>query len=322
MNLVYSLLKRLRKLRVGNEDDPEYIGADRLELRGQAAADLIGHRLLEPGPLMAARFGKAELDNIIPYYLSSRAGFVANAGAYLRGELPQFWFKRFLVDDVTNNAGVFPRTRDVVRRFCQRVLDDAAAVDILGSWLTKEQYLRPLFPAAAVVAARDLIQPFRQVRPWTAALRGRRVLVIHPFVDTIVSQYRSKRALLFANQDVLPEFELLTLRAVQSIAGNTPPGFRDWFEACDAMCAQIDRIDFDVALIGCGSYAFSLCAHVKRSGRKAIQLAGSTQLLFGIKGKRWDKEDVGRRFYNEHWVRPAPAETPANVHTVEGGCYW
>ena len=50
----------------------------------------------------------------------------------------------------------------------------------------------------------------------------------------------------------------------------------------------------------------------------SIHAGGATQLLFGIKGKRWD--ECG--FYNDYWVRPSEREKPLGYEKVEGGCYW
>ena len=56
------------------------------------------------------------------------------------------------------------------------------------------------------------------------------------------------------------------------------------------------KIDFDVAIIGCGAYGFPLAAKLKQAGKQAIHLAGATQLLFGIKGKRWEEYQFQKRF--------------------------
>lgn len=58
------------------------------------------------------------------------------------------------------------------------------------------------------------------------------------------------------------------------------------------------------------------------TGHVAIQMSGATQLLFGIKGRRWDTHPQISKLYNPAWVRPAPAEQPANKQAVEGGSYW
>jgi hypothetical protein len=164
------------------------------------------------------------------------------------------------------------------------------------------------------------LEPYRHADPWSEALFKKRILVVHPFEDSIKKQH-AKRHLLFSDSRVLPDFELITLKAVQSIAGNTVP-FADWFQALDWMRNEIEKIDFDIAIIGAGAYGFPLAAHVKRLGKKSIHLGGASQLLFGIKGNRWDKDPTTSRFYNEHWVSPSASETPQNSHAVEKACYW
>lgn len=60
---------------------------------------------------------------------------------------------------------------------------------------------------------------------------------------------------------------------------------------------------------------------------------GSLQLLFGIRGKRWEDPNYGvqewgiapgsySKLSNEHWVRPGENEKPKNANAVEGACYW
>ena len=75
---------------------------------------------------------------------------------------------------------------------------------------------------------------------------------------------------------------------------------------------------------GAGAYGLPLASFAKQLGRQAIHLGGVTQILFGIKGRRWEREyaDSTARLFNEHWVRPLPAETPAHKDRIEKGCYW
>ena len=67
--------------------------------------------------------------------------------------------------------------------------------------------------------------------PWTAALKGKKVLVIHPFAELIERQYAKRTELYSQNQSILPEFELVTLPAVQTIAGTKDERFHSWFDA-------------------------------------------------------------------------------------------
>lgn len=105
-------------------------------------------------------------------------------------------------------------------------------------------------------------------RPWTTALKGKRVLVIHPFIDTIRNQYENKREQICPNTDILPKFELKTLRAVQTIAGETDERFSTWFEVLDYMYQEAMKIDFDVAIICCGAYGMPLGGMLKKPGSR------------------------------------------------------
>ena len=87
------------------------------------------------------------------------------------------------------------------------------------------------------------------------------------------------------------------------------------------MYSEVMKYDFDVAIIGCGAYGMPLAAKIKNGGKIAIHLGGATQLLFGIKGARWDHHPLSR-MYNEHWTRPAEEETPKASQLIEGACYW
>lgn len=98
------------------------------------------------------------------------------------------------------------------------------------------------------------------------------------------------------------------------------------------MKLQLDRAPYDVVLIGCGAYGFPLAAHAKRTGHQAIHLGGALQLLFGIKGNRWEDESMCKKWglptgaytslFNAYWVRPSNDETPITAASVEGACYW
>jgi len=207
-------------------------------------------------------------------------------------------------------------------RFGARELQDCREIDLLAGWLTGERRLHALyFPRAKCIPLIDL-EPFAVGTPWTAVLEGKKILVIHPFEATIRHQY-SKREYLFKDPCILPAFTLKTFKAIQSLAGN-PTGFPTWFDALDHMCRKISDIDFDIATIGAGAYGMSLAAHIKRMGKKSVHMGGATQLLFGIKGGRWDHiPQYSQRLYNEHWTRPLDEDHITNYKVAaEGGAYW
>ncbi|MFB9076922.1 hypothetical protein ACFFWB_05795 [Flavobacterium procerum] len=72
----------------------------------------------------------------------------------------------------------------------------------------------------------ECLYPFFVEKPWTKALKGKKVLIVHPFEETIQEQYKLRNK-LFENPDVLPEFDLITYKTIQSAAGIEVP-YKDW----------------------------------------------------------------------------------------------
>jgi hypothetical protein len=285
----------------------------------QDASDLIKKRISDAGSLMVARLGATELKSIVRYYWNN---YDKNKKSnYVKGKIgPYWWDKNENIAGLSVLSGFFPSTPANLDLFCELMLDDIKEIDILGSWLPNELVISDYLRQSLKVPLRDL-EPYYHVNPWSQVLQGKKVLVVHPFTKSIENQYKN-HDLLFENKMVLPDFELKTIKAVQSIAGNKPEGFNSWFDALDFMKKQISDTKFDIAIIGCGAYGLPLAAHVKRMGKKAIHLGGQTQVMFGIKGKRWEDRDFFLKMFNEHWIRPLPEETPYGYEVVEDGCYW
>ena len=269
------------------------------------------------------KLGTVELGCVVSW-LNKGMWRINDYGQFLKGyPVPLFYNKEIL--RLNNNAGVFPPTTEIAGRFCELMLQDMKDVDILASYAWCERYVTDYISHCDTVNLEGYYAPFLHEHPWTRILKGKRVLVVHPFAESIRKQYR-KRKFLFKNSEVLPEFaSLRVVKAVQSIAGvgGNSCGFKDWFEALDHMKCEMEREDFDVALIGCGAYGFPLTVHAKRLGKIGIHLAGWTQMLFGIYGKRWITDQPRyAKYINEYWVRPNKDETPQGAKKVEGGCYW
>ena len=239
--------------------------------------------------------------------------------------------KIVFLDELCFSCGFFPESEQLVSDWAELYLNASRDLDFICEWnyrygrYNEVQHIFAKYsPEAKVGNDLEVLTPFLLPEPWTRALKGKRVLVVHPFSKTIQSQYK-KREQLFENPDILPEFASLeTVTTVWSGVGNTDHGFADWFEVYDYLCAEISKHDFDVALIGCGCYGLTLASYVKSLGKSAVHVGGGLQLLFGIRGGRWDKAqrwiDVG--LYNEHWVRPSEEETPKKYKSLEGGAYW
>lgn len=327
MKLISSFIIRVIRKFVGNKKNsysPTY--NEYVDLFDKQANDYI-YNFLEDrnisGGKMISKFGTTELSNIVACHFERQRWtleyikdfFSYNASCGLHSTLKQ----------LCNLSGFFPQNLQLGIDFYLRMLKDMPEIDILASYIYQEKYVANFLTGIKKRVNLDgFYAPFLWKDPWSRALKGKRVLVIHPFVDSIRYQYENNRTKIWSDPNVLPEFkELLTLKAVQSIADSKNQPFKDWFEALKYMEDEISKLDFDIAIIGCGAYGMCLAAHVKRMGKTAIHLAGWTQMLFGVYGNRWIKDQPKySKYINEYWIRPNKNEHPKGAEKVENGCYW
>jgi hypothetical protein len=224
-------------------------------------------------------------------------------------------------ETIQSLSGFFPVNKSSLNKFSQLYFKSITSIDVLGIWFNPFENIiaNEVCPIANITKLRSL-EPYFSLSPWTEALKGKNVLVIHPFTESIEQQYL-KREFLFENSNVLPSFNLITYPAVQSLGGINSE-YDSWFDALAGMQKDISSLDFDVAIIGAGAYGLPLASFIKNMGKSAIHLGGATQLLFGIYGRRWEENPDFKSFINEHWVRPLENEKPKSASKVENGCYW
>lgn len=230
---------------------------------------------------------------------------------------------QFIPDNIKNwfyiNAGFYGSDNflEYARRY-KSALDNS---DFVAYWnfpgfIEMEEFL--------VNEDKDLIdisalEAFRYKEPWTKELEGKKILIINPFKSTIEKQLNN-RTKIWKNKSILPDAEWVVYQSVQSIGGIGP--HKDWFESFSIMCDEISKIDFDIALLGCGSYGLPLTDFIKTNlNKSAIYVGGGLQLYFGILGKRWEGDEI-KTEKNEFWTRPEENEKPSRGNLVEGGCYW
>lgn len=277
-------------------------------ITGQSTQDLIIEKLSSEKPVLICRFGNNEFETLYSYLKKNKK------------------YSKNLQQRMDMGAGFYPVTEETLNKFSKDLLDILPNIDILAAWGSDKEgkICKEYFPQKTEYINLNSLCSITYDTPWTTALKGKKVLVIHPFEDSIKNQYQI-RELLFKNKETLPEFKLITMKPVQSIADNKfEYSYNTWFEALEDMKSQIDKIDFDIAIIGAGAYGIFLADYCKKLGKKAVHVGGATQILFGIAGKRWDLEYpiIRDNYYNEYWIRPSENERPKGSEKVENGCYW
>jgi hypothetical protein len=319
--IVKNSLKSAKRIYKAIDSESSNFGRNwRMFPNKEYASALIYEKLMTDEPLMIARIGSTEALCLTNYLGVKYPNKFKNIKTYIKGQTPPWWWEQSTIDQMQRWSGFFPEDLEKIEQFCELMLSDLLNVDLLGSWLKEEKFFSEQLFGAKRVMLEDL-EPFFVNKPWTAALENKKVLVVHPFEETIQQQFQIRNK-LFDNK-LLPDFELITIKAVQTIAGEKS-NFSDWFEALNSMKEKIATSDFDICILGCGAYGLPLASYIKGLGKKAIHLGGVTQLLFGIRGKRWENSVVYpyENLYNNFWVRPGDSERPRNAQLVEGACYW
>lgn len=285
------------------------------------ANEIIFSALSTTKPFLAARFGNTELEIAQQWrrVRKSKSSRLSNfIEAFATGD-PHFVY--FRSKDRLKKLGINPLGSPERDRFGELMAASMEEIDLLGSWVPGEMMFMDLLHGATVDELKNL-EPYRHERPWSLALRGQRVLVVHPFAHSIQKQFAEHRKELFALKNVLPDFELVTFVPPRAHHGELETATA-WFSALEEMCKQTLDIDFDVAIVGAGPFGLPLAAEMKRSGRKVVHLGGLTQLLFGIMGARWESDPLVSSLRNEYWTRPSEAETPPlEARRVSSNSYW
>ena len=174
------------------------------------------------------------------------------------------------------------------------------------------------------------IEPFyyayEKITPWTHSLFGKRVLIVNPFVESFKKQMDNGFEIFEkGHMQVFKEGqEFVYYKSFQTAADNHLHD--SWFETFNIMCDDISKIDFDIALLGCGGYGLLLCDFIKRRlGKSAVYVGGSIQLLFGVMGRRWESIQFWQDIIKDNdtkFIRPSQAESLPNSDTIELSCYW
>lgn len=314
-------LRRIKKIFKPNEDLQEKsIYTAYVELFDQEANDFC-YKLLESGkPCVISKFGTIELSTLSAIKSINQKKYdYRDYIEFITRKKPTLWWE-ISINPLCKNAGFFPNDFSLMPKYYELNLEAMKEIDALGSYIYAEKYFIRELKKAKKINIEGYYAPFLYQNPWTKILKGKKVLVIHPFEESIRNQYKRKH-LIWENDDILPDFDLKVIKAEQSI-NDEKTSFNTWFDALESMKVKMSDTDFDIALIGAGAYGMPLAAYAKHLGKQTVHLAGWTQILFGIKGKRWVDMPSVSKYMNEYWVFPMANEVPKNFKMIENGCYW
>ena len=321
MKISEKITEKIRNHSFIKEKQTDETSYNRKILSAELANWKIANAIDESDSFFITRLGSTEcavVNNYLEIQDFKKNSLVKNGINYLKGN--RYFFNENLIKNLENASGVFNPNPELIEKFCNLYLDSISESNAIGTWFNEgESRIINSFAQNSELYPLKSLEPYYFENPWSEKLEGKKVLVVHPFIDSIKSQYLRREKLFSKN--ILPKFDLVTISAVQSIAGNQVE-FDTWFHALDYMKNEISKTEFDVAIIGAGAYGLPLGSYIKSIGKKALHIGGATQILFGIKGKRWSSHPYISNLFNDYWVFPNINETPKDSDKVENGCYW
>ena len=233
---------------------------------------------------------------------------------------------------LSNNAGIYNITPDNLLKYTElyikAIKESNALATFNNTMIVQQKHFINNYKLDVLYSR--VLEPFycclENIKPWTQHLQGKKVLIVNPFVKSFKKQLKEgfqifkdpDKKLFMDNQD------FVFYKSYNTAAGNSI--HKDWEETYDIMCKDISKLDFDIALLGCGGYGLPLCNFIyKEMNKSAIYVGGGLQLLFGVMGKRWDDIQMWMDIIKENdskFIRPSINEQLPNKQRIEGGCYW
>lgn len=241
--------------------------------------------------------------------------------------------------ELENNAGIYAPTKESLQAYIDRLLraydhctaiaeweSDGAVYAITGKGqqlISRRTPSVPKFPARA-------LEPYYASATdswswsWMPCLRGKRVLIVHPFENTIRAQI-PKLSDVFPDRqgEWFSECTFHVLRPPVTLAGNHRE--MEWSEHLSVFLSCLEDVpEVDVALVAAGGYGMLIADELfsRRPTTSVIYVGGALQLFFGIIGKRWFNQPDVMRLVTDEWIRPVAADKPPEAARVEKGCYW
>jgi hypothetical protein len=243
-------------------------------------------------------------------------------------ELNVFLPKMLDLMELENNAGIHIKNEESLNMYKKRLLESYEHCTVIAEWDQTgkvfahtgkgQQFIANKTPHIPKINALAL-EPYYFENSWI--LKGKRILIVHPFVKTIKKQIPNLKT-IFPNRSWFEDCTFQVIQPPITLAGNHQ-GVA-WQEHYNSFIETLKDIDeFDIALVAAGGYGMLIADYIfSEMNKSVIYIGGALQIFFGIIGKRWfDNKDI-LKLVNDEWIRPLKEDKPPNFTNVEKGCYW
>ena len=276
---------------------------------------------------------KRLLESNQPFFIGRIAGIELKM-AYLvfKGMSPTEREYREERAGLETNAGIYTKNEESVQTYVTQLMEAYEHCTVIAEWERASKVFSFTGMGQELVSSRTShipninaisLEPYYVADPhsWMTSLQGKRILIVHPFVETMKRQVTHFDT-LFPGREWFRDCTFQFIAPPFTLAGNHQG--RDWLEHLREFYTKLDQCEeFDVALVAAGGYGMIISDYVYTKRNKSVlYIGGALQLFFGIIGKRWFDNKAILSLVNDDWVRPGPADRPPHFTKVEKGCYW
>jgi hypothetical protein len=231
--------------------------------------------------------------------------------------------------------GVFPTNPSFLQEFAQFYEKHVKQIDILGLFqsnqedkIIKENELTAHFiPYQHTEPDRSV--PANESNCYLQYFAGKKLILISPYADLLKLRATKEIFELVWSNIQKKWFQPSETRSfeipysyINSI--QTHKKYLNSINLFKSICTEIDKIEFDIAFIGAGALGLPIASYIKGQGKIAISLGGHLQVLFGVGGSRWYKDEFWTiNYINKHWVDMPERYHPKNkISLTDKGAYW
>jgi hypothetical protein len=272
----------------------------------------------------------SNLDNLLTDCLFEKKSLSMNDREKIETEIKYSNLKQVL-HTMKNNAGIKIVDSQTLMKYAYQYLQAFDYSEMFFSWgkwgnVNQNQvgesidYVEKRFGKTRKVIDSLVLDIFHYIhKPWTHTLKGKKILIISPFVDSFKEKEKNRKHIY--GVDLFPDCEFVYLKPPQT-QGQTESKPFDY--ELMVFIKKLEELEFDVALCSCGGYGNLVVNYIYNMGKSAIYVGGVLQMYFGVYGERWlrERKEVMKMYKNKHWSRPKELEKPKGFEQVEGSAYW
>jgi hypothetical protein len=242
--------------------------------------------------------------------------------------------ERHLVFHALKQSALFPPDPDFYLRYNERDVEALRELDFLGVFPEllprTEPILRHFGLQSPLIDQLDLepdrSAPAADARCYLPFFEGSKVLLVCSFADLLRQRADETTFEAVWAKTGKRWFRPAAVEALEFPYGYTASTHQLYSSSLELLARiedEMQRREFDLALIAAAGLGAPLAAHAKRLGKIGIHLGGHLQVLFGVLGQRWRAwPDWCQRYVTSAWIDMPARYRPSERDVADGGAYW